>query len=313
MPVAPTQIVPGVTFRNSVVACIRAQAERAPTILGKGPTVNRHIAALNALADHVTGLDAEDQGLVALWQLARAWPDGRDISLDEFIPSERQGRLLHILGTSLPPPPTVAVWAELVTAAVIDFADIERADRGKLAGKLRKATEEVERLERETADAAEVRAECDSLRRQLDTAERKRADAEAKLAEFQRYAESGAFAEPDENPQAAVNKARRQRRKVEGEVGLYELTKASGETVIEVSFRDAEGVSRFRRLPAGTTIAQAREARERLSGAEVGDEDGEQDAILTEAEAAALEAGQIDVAPDVGDESDPGDAAGEEA
>lgn len=303
MPVAPTQIVPGVTFRNSVVACIRAQAERAPKILGKGATVSRHIAALNALADYVTGLDAEDQGLVALWQLARSWPDDRDISLDRFVPSERQGRLLHILGTSLPPPPTVAVWAELVTAAVIDFAEIERDNRGKLAGKLRKATEEVDRLERETADAAEIRDERDELRRQLDTAERKRADAEAKLDEFQRYAESGAFAEPDTTtPQAALNKARRERRKIEGEVGLYELTKASGETVIEVSFRDAEGTSRFRRLPAGTRIEQARETRERLSGAEIGDEDGEQDAILTEAETAAIEAGTADVPPDVGDD-----------
>jgi hypothetical protein len=307
MPVDGTRIVSGSTFKSSLEARIREQAERAPRIFGRGADVARHVSSLNLLADHVAGLGHDDPLLYLAWELMRA--SSEDIDRESFEPSEGQARFLMKLGTEIPSPPssTVEAFAELVGTGATDFFETERAGREQLRGKLGKAEGRVARLEREAADAAEVRVERDELRRQLENAERDRAEAEAKLAEFLDYAAAGAFAEPGTRTRSALNKARRQRRKIEGEVGLYELTKADGEMVFEVSFRDSDGDGRWRRLPAGTTLKQAREARERLSGSD-GDDD---DLILNDAQVAALEAGELDVVPDVGDddtESEPSEA-----
>ena len=263
-------------FPVSLATFIRDKAQAQNAAFGRASAAGERaqIAALFSLADYLSGIDAFDPRMVALSDVNAEFAERRNEGsegFDRFTPSDRQMRLLARIATNGPPPAPAQTVAELIAAGVRDLAETVRENTAQLRQQAQRAKREVETAQAEAARKGTDAAELEAARSEVEALREEVEEAEETIAELRAYLGK------DEPP------APTRRTKIDGETGIYEAATADGETVLEINFQDAEGKTRWRRLP-GASLEEARKLRAQLAGKPVADagDDAEPEPVETD-------------------------------
>lgn len=255
MSAEPLNLSPLSRFRDRVVAYVRTFAEEKLPQRGgqfQMESAERQGAALGSFADFIKGVPRDDPRIFQLSLAPHFRAGARAWKADEpFEPSDRQLRILFALGQVRDQAGPEAVFLDFISAGIRDAL----VEHGELHGKMRQALGEAESA-RKTAEAradelAGVEAETDRLRGELEAS---RAEI-AELAETRKTLE--AF--------LAAGDSGSRRKALADETGIYE-TLSGGRLGLEIGFADAEGKRRWRKLPAGASVEDARALRKQLAG-----------------------------------------------
>lgn len=255
MSAEPLNLSPLSRFRDRVVAYIRTFAEEKLPQRGgqfQMESAERQRAALGSFADFIKGVPKDDPRIFQL-SLASHFRAGAEAwKADEtFEPSERQLRILFSLGQSPGQAGPEAVFLDFISAGIRDAL----VEHGKRYGDMSRAVEAAEAAqaaaERRADELAGVEAEADRLRGELEASRAEVAeltDTRKTLEAFLTAGDSGS-----------------RRKAIAGETGIYE-TLRGGRLGLEIGYADSEQKQRWRRLPAGTSIEDARALRKQLAG-----------------------------------------------
>lgn len=262
-PIFALNLTPTSRFKSRLVNYIRVFVrDKVPKCGPDQPirqvTSEGRIAALNALADYIASVPAEDPRLFQLAQVARslpgveAWRQG-----EQFEPTVTQSKMLYALGSR---GPTNAIapedtFSELVSAGIADMAALHRAgyaeaeeNRKAAVKRAEEAEAKVAPLAQAEADLAAERAKAERLQGHVDRLQTQVADLEGFIG-----GEGGSKPRRVHVGGGAEN------------VGIYRAV-VDGAPVLEVGYPDSEGKQRWKRLAPDASIEQARRLRARLAG-----------------------------------------------